>query len=231
MLEELKKNGPTAKLWVQYFHMVTLMKNFIAAERSGNWLLHLLTIYETLPYFHASGHIHYAKYAHIYLQEMIHLRDAMKNIGAEAEYLKFVEQSFFTIRRSDKFWCGVWSDMTIEQVLMRYLWNLGGIITRGMKESAVAKWTSTQVATSVVIAEFEKFAGVSHATSEQQKDAGDARRKRDAQDLNKLIAHFESREPFKRRDDLVSINSNVVGDSWINCHLAWEIGMDLLKKT
>lgn len=32
--------GPTAKLWIQYFQMVTFMKHFIKAERSGNWSLH-----------------------------------------------------------------------------------------------------------------------------------------------------------------------------------------------
>lgn len=68
-LLELEKNGPTAKLWVQYFRMVTLMKRFIEAERMGCWKLHLDTIQNMLPYFHASGHFLYAKCCHLYLQE------------------------------------------------------------------------------------------------------------------------------------------------------------------
>ncbi|KAK5642676.1 hypothetical protein RI129_008843 [Pyrocoelia pectoralis] len=43
-ISRLKNYGCTAKLWVQYFKMVTLMKNFIHAERMGNWALHLKTI-------------------------------------------------------------------------------------------------------------------------------------------------------------------------------------------
>lgn len=31
-----ERSGPTAKLWIQYFKMVTLLKHFIEAERSGN---------------------------------------------------------------------------------------------------------------------------------------------------------------------------------------------------
>lgn len=58
-LKELEKNGPTAKLWVQYFRMVTLMKNFIEAERTGNWKLHLSTITKMMPFFHATGHFNY----------------------------------------------------------------------------------------------------------------------------------------------------------------------------
>lgn len=42
-LTKLENNGPTAKLWVQYFQMITLVKQFIEAERMGNWQLHLDT--------------------------------------------------------------------------------------------------------------------------------------------------------------------------------------------
>uniref|UniRef100_A0A8D8VLF7 Uncharacterized protein n=1 Tax=Cacopsylla melanoneura TaxID=428564 RepID=A0A8D8VLF7_9HEMI len=60
-LQNLISLGPTAKLWGQYFQMVTLMINFITAERTGNWKLHLETVYQMLPYFHSSGHYLYAK--------------------------------------------------------------------------------------------------------------------------------------------------------------------------
>lgn len=43
------------------------------------------------------------------------------------EYEKFTEKSYFTVRRSDKFWCGVWTDMCIEQVLMRSMKIKGGL--------------------------------------------------------------------------------------------------------
>ena len=34
---EIEKNGPTFKLWLQYFTMLTILKQFIAAELSGDW--------------------------------------------------------------------------------------------------------------------------------------------------------------------------------------------------
>ncbi|KYM96907.1 hypothetical protein ALC62_12417 [Cyphomyrmex costatus] len=64
-LKTLKSRSPTARLWVQYYEMITLMKNFIQAERSGDWELHLTTIQKMIPYFHASGHFLYAKSAHL----------------------------------------------------------------------------------------------------------------------------------------------------------------------
>lgn len=63
----LRELETTAKLWIQYFHMITLVKQFIQAERSGNWHLHLQCVQEMLPYFHASGHFLYAKSCHLYL--------------------------------------------------------------------------------------------------------------------------------------------------------------------
>lgn len=113
--QEIKKRGPTAELMIQYMEMVQLVKDFIRSERSGDFFLHLKCIEKMIPYFHASRHFLYAKSAHLYLQYMLQLETTMSNI----EYERFVMGNFFTVRRSCKFWSGVWSDMTIEQVLMR----------------------------------------------------------------------------------------------------------------
>ncbi|CAG9825686.1 unnamed protein product [Phaedon cochleariae] len=59
-LQRVEGRGPTAKLWIQYFHMVTLVKQFIQCERGGDWTTHLQVIQYMLPFFHASGHILYA---------------------------------------------------------------------------------------------------------------------------------------------------------------------------
>ena len=58
----------TARLWLQYLEQVSLIKLFLRAERTGQWDLHLYCVRDILPYFHAAGHLHYAKAAQIYLQ-------------------------------------------------------------------------------------------------------------------------------------------------------------------
>ncbi|KAJ8686016.1 hypothetical protein QAD02_021809 [Eretmocerus hayati] len=125
-LEGLKKRGPTPQWWAQLIYMGTLLQNNIGAERSGNFGLHIKTIFEMLPYFYAAGHIHYAKYAHIYLQTMLRLKEMMKD--APEEYKEIVELGFSTIRRTHKFWFGSWVDFVIEQMLMKNLKGRGGII-------------------------------------------------------------------------------------------------------
>ncbi|GBO00726.1 hypothetical protein AVEN_253137-1 [Araneus ventricosus] len=47
-------------------HMTTLIKQFIEAERSGNWDLHITTVQQMLPFFHAADHFFYAKCAYLH---------------------------------------------------------------------------------------------------------------------------------------------------------------------
>lgn len=112
------------------------MKRFIRAERTGDWDLHLDSVKEMIPYFHAAGHLNYAKSAHLYYQDMITLHEKMD----PEEYEKFTTKGYFTIRRSDKFWSRIWSDMTTEQVLMRAMKSYVGLTRgRGMSNSVLSR--------------------------------------------------------------------------------------------
>ncbi|KAJ8880431.1 hypothetical protein PR048_016900 [Dryococelus australis] len=124
----------------KYIRLVTLVKIFILSEIMGNWDQHLQTVWQMLPYFQVPGHFAYAKRAHLYLQDMLNLKQTMP---AE-EYEKFTIQDFFTIRRSTKFWCGTWTDMTIEQYLMKNTRLQGGLthgrgVGEGLKDSTVVR--------------------------------------------------------------------------------------------
>ena len=122
-MAQFVNQGSTASLWVQYFNMITLVKNFIIAERTGNWTLHLKCVRNMIPYFYSSGHNLYAKCSHLYLQDMLKLEDNMD----ETEYRQFVD-GFFAIGRSEEVWSGIWTDMVIEQQLMRSIKVTGGLV-------------------------------------------------------------------------------------------------------
>ncbi|XP_031784033.1 uncharacterized protein LOC116417072 [Nasonia vitripennis] len=225
-IEEFQKRGPTAQLWIQYWDMLAIVKNFIKAERSGNWDLHLKCIEQMIPYFHASGHNNYAKSAHLYLQDMLTLKDVMD----EHQFELFTTKGYFTIRRSDKFWCGVWSDMTIEQVLMRSMKTQGGLTHgRGMAESVLTKFVLTMIILVEVCNEMENFCNVSYSTSEQHVDSKVSRITRDVADLQKLLEFFSRYNPFPETTNIMSIFSGIVGNDSINCHKAYEIGMKSIK--
>lgn len=85
----------TGKLWVQYIQQVALLQHFVRAERTGYWELHLYCIRQMILHFHATGHLHYAKSARLYLQQMKSLDKRMP----VDEYKLFTESGYFTIRR------------------------------------------------------------------------------------------------------------------------------------
>ena len=111
----------TGALWIQYMEMIDSLRSFIKAERKGDWDLHLRCIEAMLPYFAASGHNLYTKCARIYLQEMKKLQKDESPV-----YTAF-KNGFHVIRRSDRFWADLSSDLVIESVLMRCLKATGGL--------------------------------------------------------------------------------------------------------
>ena len=84
----------TARLWIQYLEYVTIVKNFIRAERTGNWHLHLVSTSQMLNRFATKGHVNYAKSARMYLQMMLEL---------PVKYPDFSTEGYHTARRSNCF--------------------------------------------------------------------------------------------------------------------------------
>lgn len=77
LMKESAAQSRTGKLWVEYLKQVSLIRCFIRAERTGDWDLHLHTVSEMIPMFHAAGHLAYAKSARLYLDQMKGLSDIM----------------------------------------------------------------------------------------------------------------------------------------------------------
>lgn len=119
----------TAKLWFQYIEVVTLLRYFIEAERTGNWNLHLSAIKLMLPYVLANGHFHYGKVCYIYLQPMRQLFQAIP----PSEFDRY-SSDFFTIRRKSKFRSRTSPDMVIEQTANREFKVAGVIGRRGFTD-------------------------------------------------------------------------------------------------
>ena len=147
------------------------------------------------------------------------------------EFEKFTSQGYFTIRRSDKFWSGIWTDMTIEQVLMRSIKTSGGLTRgRGLKASVVAKWIKSMPATASIINAVETVCGVSVTTSEQHTDLRESHQIRDSTDLNTFKDWLLIHNPFNRPSPLLtSLSSGIVGDENVNCDNAQAIGRASMK--
>ena len=226
-LQCAEAHGRTEKLWVQYFRCITIVKLFIRAERCGDWNLHLHSVKLMLPYLHAAGHLNYAKSAQVYLQQMHKLETVMK----PEEFDLFTSQGYFTIRRSDKFWSGIWTDMTIEQVLMRSIKTSGGLTRgRGMKPSVIAKWVRSMPATTSIINVVESVCGVTTTTSEQHTDLRESHQTRDLADMNTFKDWLAIHNPFNRPTPLLtSLSNGIVANEKVNCDNAYAVGRVSMK--
>ena len=181
-IEHLKQflceKSRTAKLWIQYLEYVDVVKQYIRAARNCDWNLYLVSLQKMLNLFAASGHINYAKSARLYLQKMLQLKEDEPRL-----YQKLSSECMFFINRTEKQWSGLWTDLVIEQVLMRAIKNRGGL-TRGrsMTESVCILWTHSMHITGSISHTMSELTNNMHQTSEQHKELGESRKKQDHDD-------------------------------------------------
>ena len=173
---ELSNLSRTAKFWVQYLGYVKILKEFIRAERTGNWSLHLLSVSRMINLFAATGHVHYAKCPRLYLLQMLELETMFNDNG------------YHTVRQSDKFWAGLWTDLIIEQVMMRSHKSRGGLTRgRGIHKTVRTMWICSSHRCAGIHEAMTNLTGIKHRTSEQHVELGASRQLRDTADLKKII--------------------------------------------
>ena len=76
------------------------------------------------------------KNARMYLQLMLELP-----AGHAWLYEQFTKHGYHTVRRSDRYWAGLWTDLTIKQLMMRSIKSRGGLSReRGITETVILLW-------------------------------------------------------------------------------------------
>ena len=225
----LATTSRTAKLWIQYIHYINIVKLFIAAERTGNWQNHLGSTAQMLNLFAATGHINYAKSARLYLQMMANLPSTFPDL-----HNKFSRDGYHVVRRSHRFWSGLWTDLTIEQVLMRSLKTRGGLTRgRGMSENVMLTWIHTMHICGQIHIAMTELTGNYHKTSNQHAELGINRIKRDNEDLEKIKLWLEAHDPFDENEPfLKSISTGLTAteEDGINCDVAEKVGQEIHSK-
>ena len=142
----------------------------------GMWEIHILAMY-ILLYLAASGHNLYTKSIHIYLQEMSKLQET------SPEVFRHFCRGLHVVRRSNRYWAGLSSDLVIEQVLMRSMKTSGGLTRgRGMTETQRLIWLMSHPLCSEVNSAMQQLTSINYSTSEQHKDMTKARQDKDMAD-------------------------------------------------
>jgi len=126
---------PTGKLWIQYMQMNDLLKTFLRSQRTGDSELYLSCLQDMLRYLAAPGHNLYVKSVQIHLQDMLELKETIPDICNQ------FSSGLCVIRRSDRFWAGLPSDLVIEQALLQTIKSTGGLTRgQGMEEKQRTRW-------------------------------------------------------------------------------------------
>ncbi len=220
------RQSPTAKLWLHYIEYRETLKLFIRAERTGNWSLHLVAVTRMLNLFAATGHINYAKSARLYLQFMLELPQDYPWL-----HEMFSIHGFHAVRGSTRYWAGLWTDLVIEQVMMRSIKSRGGLTKgRGITESVRLQWIYTMHKCAGIHDAMTTLTDVKTTGSEQHIELGKSRCKCDFQDLLKIQEWFDQHEPFDVKEvALRSLSSGLTsteGDG-INPDKANEVGLKI----
>ena len=145
-----------------------------------------------LNLFAATGHINYAKSARLYIQEMRELQETHPWL-----FEKFTE-GYHALRQSDQFWSGLWSDLVIEQTLMRSI-KTRGVLTRGrgMTESVRHLWVLSLNASASIHQAMADVSALNMKSSEQHVKMGMSRRSRDYLDRQKILEWLRIRNSFQ----------------------------------
>ena len=222
--KQKKESSRTAALWIQYIEYVDIIKEFICAERTSNWLLHLQAVAKMTNLFAATGHINYARCTRMYLQEMTELP-----VKHPWLYQKFLD-GHHAIRRSDRFWAGLWSDLIIEQTLMRSLKCKGGLTHgRGFTDEVRNLWVWSINHSASVHEAMSSLSGIKVTSSDQHAEMSPKRMLIDTNDHMAFYRWIESRNPFNMEDEhLYSLSSGLVSikdEDNVNAEKAEEIGL------
>ena len=203
--QELEKSSRTAKLWLRYARYIEVAKNFVAAERTSDWQLHLDSLDEMLNVFAATGHGNYAKCARLYLEEMRTLSQTHPLLHKE-----FMDGNH-SVKRSAKCWRGLWTDLAIEQMYMRDIKSAGGLTRgRGMQESTRLLWVLSLNSCAIIEKALRQLTSTA-SKGEFHTELRNSRMKRDSEDTETYLGWFRERNPFATKtENLVSLSSGLI---------------------
>ena len=222
--QTLTETSRTAQLSVHYMEYAKVIKMFIFAERIGDSESHLDATRRMLNLFAAADHYNNAKCGRMYLQQMLELPSNYPRL-----YKSFKENGYHIIRRSNRYWTGLWSDLVIEPVMMMLIKSRGGLTRgRGMTESVRHQWVYTNHACAAIHDAMTKITNLSLLSSEQHLKMGKTRKERDYKDLLTRYNWLSTHSAFDAADDrLRSISSGITvphNNCLINCDNTERIG-------
>lgn len=134
---ESKEKSKVFSFWVEYIDMVLVLLQFIKAERTGNWKLHLSATAAMIPHFYSMDRVNYARWLPVYISDMNMLESNHPDV-----YREFISGNH-GVSRSKQPFAQVWTDMALEQSINLDSKSKAGTVGIRTKENAVERWFLT----------------------------------------------------------------------------------------
>ena len=145
------------------------------------------------------------------------------------EVYQHFQNGLHVIRRSERYWAGLSTDLVIEQVLMRSMKTSGGLTRgRGMTEQQRVIWSLAMPACAEVNRAMQELTGVLFNSGEQNKDMTQARQVRDWKDTQVLLCFLHESNPFIADPSLQNNCTGVHGQLSVNVETAKVVGTAIL---
>ncbi|VDI27019.1 Hypothetical predicted protein [Mytilus galloprovincialis] len=133
------------------------------------------------------------------------------------------------IRRSDRLWAGLSTDLIIEQVLMRSIKSTGGLTRgRGMGEAQRTQWLLAMPVCAEYNNAMQQVTGAGYKSSDQHVESTKTRKEKDHNDIVTLHEFLSERSPFTEDKSLRNIETGMVANDEANSDNAKEIGDKIL---
>ena len=207
--------------WEEYMSMVNILLQFVKAERTADWQLHLTTVAAMLPHFFAMDRPNYSRWLPIYLADMNNLKAAHPSVQEE-----FILGGHAVSRSTHPF-AQVWTDMALEQSINADSKSKGGIVGISQNPAALSRWFLTAHERAGITAALKKMYDLCPSSESAHKEAGTKRVTRDERDVQKLLDCFSGglmEDPFSEEtsEDLINFATGVVlptelADALISC--------------
>ena len=192
----------------------------------GDFALHLSCIsHRMLQVFASAGHYHYAKAARLYVQLMLAYEEGSAMQRAVID--SFKSSGSHVVRYSSHEWSGIWSDLCIEQTLMRTAKSNGGLSGGRFRnsESAHRSWVQTLSHLSLI----NSLSSQKKLSKSTHRDLGKSQQKADGMVVTSIGKWLEELEPFDETRDkkvLISLSTGFYskGEDGINPENALHVG-------
>lgn len=184
------ENGPLSALWMSYVDIVgKVLLGLIRASREGDWLLHMSSVSQMIPWCFAYDKVNYSRYLSVYYGTMSNLETSDPDIF---EY--FMQGGFSVQLGAHNPFGRIPVDQTTEETVNKDTKTPGGVRKYSLKQGAVSRYYLTAEYRSAFLRQFREMINLTKSA----------------------MHHAELQSPRITKDEIAVTSVVNTLDNWIN---------------